>query len=163
MINTILSLGTNLGDRKKNIEKMVGMLKKILQPPIKYSKLMETEPVGIPDKQEWFYNLIMLGRYDGSAKILLETCKEIEKLFGRERKSTLEARTSDIDILLIDDCIIDNDDLIVPHPHILSRRFCIEGIISVAPDWVHPLINKSFAKIGSSMEGDVLNQQIHFI
>ena len=64
MINTILSLGTNLGNRKKNIVKMIELLKDILYPPINYSKLMETEPVGTPDKQPWYYNCIISGIYN---------------------------------------------------------------------------------------------------
>jgi 2-amino-4-hydroxy-6-hydroxymethyldihydropteridine diphosphokinase len=163
MITTILSLGNNLGDRKKNIESMVALLENTLKSPVKLSQLMETEPVGVPVDQEWFYNMIILGRYDGSAESLLEACQNIETTLGRSKKNTYEARTADIDILLIDNCIIKTDSLTVPHPQILKRRFCIEGILSIAPDWIHPIEGRSFSELYEDMSSDIRKQKIRLI
>ena len=105
MINTILSLGTNLGDRNKNMGEMIEQVKEVLQSPVKVSKVMETEPVEAPDEQQWYLNCIVSGYYDSSARSLLEVCQQIEKRLGRKDKNTHKARTADLDILLVGDCI----------------------------------------------------------
>lgn len=163
MVQVVLSLGTNLGDRRKNIEDMVTALKETLQPPVKMSPLMETEPVDVPDEQEWYYNLIVSGAFDGTARSLLEECREIEKRLGRDNKNTLQARSADIDILLVNDRIIEEGDFTVPHPQILRRRFCIEGIQSIEPGRVHPTEKRTFRELFESMDEQMLKQKIHFI
>ena len=163
MIHTILSLGTNLGNKKKNMDEMINQVKDVLQPPLKVSTLMETEPVETPDIQQWYLNCIVSGYYNGSARSLLAVCQQIEMRLGRENKNTLKARTADIDILLVDDCIIDDKDFIVPHPSLLKRRFCIEGIASIEPDWVHPVAEKTFSELCEMMDNQVLKQKIRFI
>lgn len=163
MIHVIVSLGTNLGDRRKYMDEMVALLKELFQPPVRLSPLMETEPVGTPDEQGWYYNRIVSGKYGNPARSLLEDCREIETKLGRNNKNTLQARTADIDILLVDNCIIDGEDFIIPHPQLLKRRFCIEGIHSIEPDWVHPVEKKTFRELYESMDVPVLEQKIHFI
>ena len=163
MIHVIVSLGTNLGDRRKYMDGMIAQLKKLLLPPLKLSPLMETEPVDVPDEQEWYYNCIVSGTFNGTARLLLEECREIEKRLGRNNKNTLQERTADIDILLVDNCIIEEKDFTIPHPQILKRRFCIEGIHSIQPDWKHPTEKKTFRELYASMDEPVLEQKIHFI
>ena len=163
MVHAILSLGTNLGNRNKNMDEMVRLLKEILQPPIKLSKLMETEPVGTSDKQRWYLNCIVSGQYNGSARSLLKICRQIEKKLGRKDKNTFQPRTADVDILLVDDCIITASDFIIPHPQILKRRFCMEGITSIEPDWIHPVEKKSFRELCETLDKHILKQKIRFI
>jgi 2-amino-4-hydroxy-6-hydroxymethyldihydropteridine diphosphokinase len=145
------------------MDAMVTLLGDVLHPPVKLSKLMETEPVGTPDEQQWYYNRIVSGRYNGSAQSLLEECRGIEKTLGRTGKNTLRARTADIDILLIDNCIIIEEDFIIPHPQILQRRFCLEGMYSIEPDRIHPTAEKTIRELYEGMESSILEQKIHFI
>lgn len=163
MIHTAISLGTNLGDRNKNMEAMIQLLKEVLETQVKVSQLMKTEPVGTPDRQQWYLNCIVSGKYNGSARLLLETCQQIEKKLGRKNKNTLKARTADLDILLVDDCIINDNDFIIPHPRILKRRFCVEGIASIEPNWIHPIEKKSFRLLYETMDKHILKQKIRFI
>ena len=163
MINTILSLGTNLGDRNKNMGEMIEQVKEVLQSPVKVSKVMETEPVEAPDEQQWYLNCIVSGYYDSSARSLLEVCQQIEKRLGRKDKNTHKARTADLDILLVGDCIINDNDFTVPHPQLLKRRFCIEGIASIEPDWVHPVEKKTFRKLCEIIDKHIMEQKIRFI
>ena len=163
MITTILSLGTNRGDRNAYIRAMRAHLEQVMLPPVTYSPLMETEPVGVSGEQTWFYNVIMKGTFAGTPKSLLTACQEIEILLGRDRKGMLKPRTADIDILCIDDCVIDEAGLIVPHSQILNRRFCIEGIYAVAPQWVYPITGVTFEVLHRNMGTDIQDQKIHFI
>ena len=157
------SLGTNLGNRKHFIIEMEFFLKKILIPPFELSSLMETEPLGVDDNQEWFYNRIFMGQYSDSPGTLLRLCQKIEHQLGRTEKNTLKARTADIDILLIENTIISEEKLIVPHQQLLFRRFCIEGINEIAPDLIHPIENKSFKELFTHMPLQIKNQHIRFI
>ena len=163
MMQIVLSLGTNLGDRNKNMRDMIEQVSEILLYPIKASKLMETEPLETPDVQQWYLNCIVSGCYDNTAQSLLEVCRQIEKKLGRKDKNTFKARTADLDILLVDDCVINDNDLTVPHPRLLKRRFCIEGIVSIEPDWIHPVEKKTFRKLSEIMDKQILEQKIRFI
>lgn len=162
-MHVILSLGTNLGNRQAHIDTMVEKCAFLLDPPIRYSPLMETEPVGTPDSQQWYYNMIVSGTYHGTVYDLLNQTQEIEKSMGREEKNTMHARTADIDILLAGTYVIQEQDLIIPHPRILDRRFCIEGIARIAPFLVHPVINRTFEELKNSMASRISEQKINFI
>ncbi len=163
MMKVILSLGTNLGNRLDNIDKLEHFCTELLSPPIILSQLMETEPIGTPDEQQWYYNRVITGNYSGTVYELLVHCRKIEKTLGRLEKSNRKARTADIDILLADDCILNEPDLIIPHPEILNRRFCIVGIAEIAPHRVHPLENKPFSELLTTMGNYVSEQKVNFI
>ena len=157
------SLGTNLGNRKFYITEMEKHLKKILFPPFEVSKLMETEPIGVCENQQWFFNRIFVGQYNDSPDTLRGLCQDIEKKLGRTEKNTLKPRTSDIDIIFIENTVISNEKLIIPHNQLLQRRFCIEGMNEIAPDQIHPIENKSFREIYNDMTLEIKKQRIKFI
>jgi len=163
MMRVVISLGTNLGDRKKNMTAMTGYISALLDPPLKMSNIMETKPVGVSGRQQWFYNLIVSGAFNESARSLFEKSCRDERKTGRVNKNTGNARTADVDILLIDDAIIQEPDFIVPHPQILNRRFCIEGIAAIEPDWVHPVVNKSFSELSAQCAARIKHQKINNI
>lgn len=162
-MRVILSLGTNLGDRWKNISSIIMQIRKVITPPVAVSSLMETEPVGVEETQPWYYNIIVAGQYDGSAHELLAQGKKIEKNLGRNQKGNRAPRCADIDILLADDCVIHDEELIIPHPQLLHRRFCIEGVAAIEPYYIHPVVRKNFRELMLQMNDDVKNQKIHFI
>ena len=162
-MHVIVSLGTNIGNRQAHIDAMIEECASLFHPPIRYSQLMETEPVGTPDSQQWYYNLIVSGTYHDTVYHLLKQTQKIEKSMGRKGKKTKRARTADIDILLADMCIINEPDLIIPHPRILDRRFCIEGISQIAPFRVHPVTNRTFEELKNAMASHISEQKINFI
>ncbi len=159
----ILSLGSNLGDREGYISSMIAQLNSLLLGPLKQSRLMETEPVGVPHKQQNYLNCIISGTYKRTAIELLKNCELIETSLGRTEKSTKKARTADIDILFFGHSNINNNTLTIPHPETVNRRFCIEGINEIAPEFVHPILNKPFKTIFKEMPQQVQSQQISFL
>lgn len=127
-----LSLGSNLGDRRSCVGAMESALRAILV-DVRASRLMETEPVGV-NGQPAYLNKVVVGRYGGDAYGLLGECLSIESRLGRARPLPKAPRTADVDILLFgDEAISDPPTLIVPHPELLNRRFCLEGLMDVDP------------------------------
>lgn len=165
MLDVVLSLGSNLGDRASNMRLMEQELRLLLNPPIVRSSLMETEPVGTVSKQEWFYNRVVRGSYVGTPRELLDKCLSIENKLGRQRSPSerYAARTADIDILLFGDTIINEPDLVVPHPGIQKRRFCILGLKEVAGGCSFPGKAKRIDALAGEWEEGVAEQKVSIV
>jgi len=157
-----LSIGSNLGRRELYIEAMERELKLLLA-DVRMSQLMETEPVGVDEDQPKYLNRIIAGYYGASPRELLQSCLEIEKRLGRSREKVKDSRTADVDILLFGDLEINSTELIVPHPQILNRRFCLEGLFQIDKGWIVPGIGKSVEELYQKMGADVRAQKISFI
>jgi 2-amino-4-hydroxy-6-hydroxymethyldihydropteridine diphosphokinase len=163
MPEVILSLGSNLGDRASHMQQMEREVGLLLRPPIALSSLMETEPVGAASAQEWFYNRLVRGGWSGTPRDLLQKCQAIETKLGRTRPERYAPRTADIDILLFGDEIINEPDLIVPHPGIRKRRFCIMGLQEIAGAWVFPGGMKLIDEVAPEWETDVEEQGVRLV
>lgn len=137
-IQVALSLGSNLGDRAFYINEMENRLSGVLVPPFKKSSLMETEPVDVAERQPAYLNRVFCGGYAHDAEELLEQCFQIERELGRIDKGTKLARTADIDIVLFGDLKLSGEKLTVPHPQLFTRKFCIEGLREIVPEWNIP-------------------------
>ena len=140
-----LGLGSNLGNRKEFILKALSELSlkmKILQ----QSEIIETKPLG-NRKQPDFLNCILKTTTDLDPIELLQICLEIEKKLGRKRTQKWASRTIDIDILFYGDEIIQSDELTIPHPEIQNRKFVLNSLNEICPDFVHPIINKKISQI----------------
>jgi 2-amino-4-hydroxy-6-hydroxymethyldihydropteridine diphosphokinase len=163
MHEVILSLGTNLGDRENYLYRMEDELQNVLMPPLMISQLMETEPLGTAAGQEWFLNRIVAGRYGSTPYKLLDSCQAIEKRLGRERPHKNAPRTADIDILLFGAVLLNDARLVIPHRHLADRRFCIAGLMELAPDRPVPGTGKSVRELEKEMGEDVRKQGIRFV
>lgn len=163
MHEVILCLGTNLGDRGHYMQQMEEELRGILIPPITLSRLMETEPLGTVAGQEWYYNRLLKGQYTGTPHELLDSCQDIEKRLGRERPCKNAPRTADIDIILFGEVQINDARLIVPHWRLTDRRFCVVGLLELAPDCIVPGRGKSVRELDKEMGEEVRRQGIRFI
>jgi 2-amino-4-hydroxy-6-hydroxymethyldihydropteridine diphosphokinase len=159
----VFSLGSNLGDRKFFIEEMEKSLAEIIVPPIKRSRLMETAPVDIIGQQNWYLNRIIAGFFSGTPRGLLEQTQLIERRLGRTEKGNRAPRTADIDLLLFDNQVVKEDDLVLPHPAIHLRRFCIEGLFEVVPDKMIAGINSTVTQLFSEMAPEIREQRIEFL
>lgn len=106
------------------------------------SSLYKTSAWGVEDQPD-FLNQVIQIRTNLEAEELLNLLLFIEKDLGRKRKKKWGPRIIDIDILYYDQQIIDTTDLKVPHPEILNRRFTIEPLAEIAPEFVHPNHKKS--------------------
>jgi 2-amino-4-hydroxy-6-hydroxymethyldihydropteridine diphosphokinase len=142
-----ISAGSNLGDRKANIEFGLRLLAKAGNVS-KISSYFETEPVGFLE-QPWFLNIALELETRLTPRKLLSLCKEIEVSSGRVRAFPNAPRTLDLDILLCGDIVINKKDLIIPHPRLSERRFVLQPLAQIASDIRHPLLKKS---IGSLLE-----------
>jgi 2-amino-4-hydroxy-6-hydroxymethyldihydropteridine diphosphokinase len=162
MERVALSLGTNLGDREHYMDRMVRGARSLLSEPVAVSLLMETEPLGMEGCELWFLNRIVCGGYADSPQALLRECRAIENELGRTRAEGISSRTADVDILLYGDAVIADTNLTVPHPQILDRRFCLEGLNQTAPDWLHPTLGKTFGELYGGMRDKVRRQGMRF-
>jgi 2-amino-4-hydroxy-6-hydroxymethyldihydropteridine diphosphokinase len=142
-----LGIGSNLGDRSRNIRlaiKKINALKKTKV--IKVSKIIETLPIGGPGRQNKFLNAVLKISTGISAIRLLEKLKAIEKELGRKKIVRFGPRTIDLDILLFNDKKINRKDLIVPHPRIKERPFVLLPLKQIAPRIVQRLLNEDYHK-----------------
>ncbi|MBL06300.1 MAG: 2-amino-4-hydroxy-6-hydroxymethyldihydropteridine diphosphokinase [Chloroflexi bacterium] len=142
-----LSLGTNLGNREKNISNCLNQLEKISE--IKnISKIYETIPYKVEIEQENFLNLAVEINFFDSVENLLIQINKIEKELGRVRSSIRnEPREIDIDIIFFADQIINEKDLIVPHPRFRERLFVLEPLNDIAPKFLDPITNKTVSEL----------------
>jgi len=141
-----LSLGSNLGERKKNIEHaFVFLMSKIKNAEI--SCIYETQPMYIKNQPK-FLNAAMSGYTLFSSRALLKYIHSIEKKLGRNRNKEIEKgpRPIDIDILLFGNEIIATNKLKIPHPAIEERKFVLIPLLELDPDLLNPKTGKLFSK-----------------
>jgi 2-amino-4-hydroxy-6-hydroxymethyldihydropteridine diphosphokinase len=162
MVTVVLCLGSNKGNRLSAIRSMVRRLKKVLRAPFYFSRLMETEPVGVTGKQRWYLNLILAGRYEGSPQNLLKACHVIERNLGRVRKEHFEARTADIDIVFFGSRRIARRGLVVPHSRCTERKFCMRGLCDIERERRFPGKKDTVGDMYRRMPPAVKKQKIVF-
>jgi 2-amino-4-hydroxy-6-hydroxymethyldihydropteridine diphosphokinase len=132
------SLGSNLGDRAKNLHQAIVALR---EPGIKVTRISstyETEPVDYLD-QPWFLNIAVQAETELAPTALLETLRGIETKMGSKKEIAKGPRLIDIDILLYAGDVINTPELQIPHPLMHLRRFVLEPLAEIAPDVRHPV------------------------
>lgn len=130
----ILSVGTNIGDRKANIDKCIDCINLLPYTDIvNQSRIYETEPVGYA-RQENFYNIILKVESIFEPHEMLGACLGIEAGFGRLRTVRYGPRIIDIDIIFAENEKIESRNLLVPHPRYSERRFILEPMLDLFPD-----------------------------
>lgn len=142
MNKIFLLTGGNIGDRKKNVEIAAALIQKEIGSIVRSSKIYETEAWGITN-QASFYNQVLLIESKLSAEEILQKILKIEEGMGRVRTIKNAARIIDIDILFFNHEVINEPNLNVPHPEIANRRFVLTPLNELAPNFVHPVLNKS--------------------
>jgi 2-amino-4-hydroxy-6-hydroxymethyldihydropteridine diphosphokinase len=100
------------------------------------SPVYETEPVGGPAGQPPYLNLVVELHTERSPRQLLELAHTLEERAGRVRAERFGPRTLDVDVLLVEGVVVDEPDLVVPHPRLAERRFVVEPLADIAPDVV---------------------------
>ena len=134
-----LSIGSNIGNKLKNIQSAINLIHSRLANLISISSIYETSPIGFEGEE--FFNICACFNSDKNPHFVMSELLEIEQIIGRIRlkESKYTSRIIDIDILLIDDMLIDTKDLIVPHPEISNRRFVIEPLVEISPNLINPI------------------------
>ncbi len=147
MHKTVLLLGSNLGDSKALILKAKNLLEINLGPCVLNSSLYKSEAWGF-DTTDSFLNQVLVFDSDLNPKEILHIALDIEDKLGRERISDgYSSRTMDIDLLFYDQEIIKEDNIEIPHPRLHLRRFTLEPLVEIMPDFVHPIIHKTLHKL----------------
>jgi 2-amino-4-hydroxy-6-hydroxymethyldihydropteridine diphosphokinase len=131
-----LALGSNLGDREKNLRDALARLGEFID-LARVSSIYETEPWGVRD-QPWFLNLVCAGTTTLSPVDVLRRAKKIEIEMGRTEGIRFGPRPIDIDILLYDRVIELSPALTIPHPRLHERAFVLVPLAEIAPDLIHP-------------------------
>jgi 2-amino-4-hydroxy-6-hydroxymethyldihydropteridine diphosphokinase len=134
-----LALGSNLGDRRTYLRDAVAALPDV----VGVSDVYETAPVGGPDNQGPYLNIVVQLETDRSPRQLLALCREREAAAERVRVVRWGPRTLDVDVLWVDGQEVDEPDLVVPHPRMFERAFVMMPLRDLAPDlipddWVDP-------------------------
>lgn len=148
-----LSMGSNLGDKKKHLDGAVQALKASRGCKVeKVSSYLVTKPYGgVP--QDDFLNACLLLRTTLSPQELLERIHEIEQSAHRERLIHWGPRTLDLDILMYDDVVLETDELIIPHTELHLREFVLKPLCEIAPNKRHPIYRKTMAQLAAELKG----------
>ncbi|MCX6390265.1 MAG: 2-amino-4-hydroxy-6-hydroxymethyldihydropteridine diphosphokinase [Solirubrobacterales bacterium] len=134
-----LGLGSNMGDRRGNMEEGIRLLNERGVPVVKSSSVWETEPVGEILDQPDFLNACVAVETDLEPHDLLDIVKQIELDLGRDPNGPRHGpRPLDIDLLLLGDLVFASERLDIPHREVLSRRFVMAPLLEVAPSLVTP-------------------------
>jgi 2-amino-4-hydroxy-6-hydroxymethyldihydropteridine diphosphokinase len=152
MNKAYLSIGSNRGNRTTNLKKAVDLLSEWTGNVVSVSSLYETPPWKMDDDTD-FINQVLLLETMLPAEELIDTIILIESMMGRQRTSKkYEPRIIDIDILFFGDKIINTKELTVPHPLIQERKFVLEPMTEIAPQFLHPGFKKSIIQLRNECE-----------
>jgi 2-amino-4-hydroxy-6-hydroxymethyldihydropteridine diphosphokinase len=142
-----LGIGTNLGNRERNLEKAVAMIENLPGRILQSSSSYETEPWGF-QSEEKFLNMVVKIETILTPFTLLEKIHILESSLGRVRGTERYiSRLIDIDILLYDDLIIDDEHLKIPHPLLHERKFVLIPLCEIEPGIIHPVLRKTIGEL----------------
>jgi 2-amino-4-hydroxy-6-hydroxymethyldihydropteridine diphosphokinase len=143
----VLSLGSNQGNRLRNIELCLQLIHQEIGTIIKVSKLYETPSWGFDS--DAFYNCALVIHTFASAEKILQQVLSIERQLGRVRGETLgyQSRLIDIDLITFDSEIIDSENLQIPHPLMQNRKFVLLPMLDLNLDWIHPVFHKKISEL----------------
>jgi 2-amino-4-hydroxy-6-hydroxymethyldihydropteridine diphosphokinase len=136
-----LCLGSNLGDKKRNLDQALKEIKNLkMVKVLKTSSIYETEPVGFKD-QIWFLNAVIKIKTKLPPLSLLYLLQGIERKLGRVRGKRWGPRKVDLDILLYDNVLLKDEKLTLPHPQMHKRRFVLVPLVELGSRWKHPALH----------------------
>ena len=154
MIDVYLLLGGNLGDRQKYLRQAIDLIEKEIAHIRAKSSIYETAAWGKTDEPDYLNQVILL-KTDLPALVLLEKILRIERTMGRKREEKWGSRIIDIDILFYGDAIINEANLMVPHPQLHNRMFTLAPLAELAPNPVHPLLNRHISDLKSELKSNL--------
>ncbi len=142
-----IGIGSNLGDRRVNINRGIGLLNQLKDTKVeKVSSLFETDPQGGPPQGRFLNGVLQMATSILPLELLAKL-KWIEKRLGRKKTEVCGPRPLDLDLLFYDDVVIKGKELEIPHPRLHQRIFVLRPLAEIAPETVHPVLNKSIARL----------------
>jgi len=144
-MKVVLSLGSNIGDRRKTIIKTISKLREKIHIE-KVSSLYETEPWGYR-KQNKFFNVVVSGETGLNPRNLLFFIKKVEKEMGRRERFRWGPREIDVDIIFYEDVILKEEDLKIPHKEYRDRNFVIVPLLEVEGEFIDPERGKKVCEL----------------
>lgn len=154
MTGIFLLLGTNLGDRHKNLLKAKELLGKTGIDIIASSSIYETQPWGKED-QPWFLNVLLEVQTTINPEVLLLQCQDVEEQLGRTRFEKWGERIIDIDILYFHDQVVKTRKLTLPHPEIQNRKFTLLPLVEMAAFVNHPVLLQNHLTLLAACKDDL--------
>lgn len=151
MDNVFLLLGSNLGNRHLYISQAIEHIENDIAPVLKASSVYETQAWGNTNAPGYL-NQVIVVQTNFPAQTVLQKILGIEQALGRQRAEKWGPRTIDIDILFYGDGIIDVPGLCVPHPELHKRGFTLTPLAEIAPEMMHPVLNKSILQIKNELK-----------
>jgi len=140
-----LGLGSNLGDCRAHLAAALAEIAR--QAPLrKVSSFYESEPVGFAEQPD-FVNAVAAIAWEGTARSLLTLVQEIERRVGRTPTFRDGPREIDVDILDLGGLVRLRPDPVLPHPRLSSRRFVLEPLAEIAPEWAHPVSGRTVREL----------------
>ncbi|MCF7889806.1 2-amino-4-hydroxy-6-hydroxymethyldihydropteridine diphosphokinase [Candidatus Bipolaricaulota bacterium] len=153
MVEAFIGLGSNLGNRKKNIDNSLRILNERKNVElVGRASNYETEPIG--PTQPWFINTAVEIATTSSPEEILAACKEVEKRIGRVDSLKWGPRLVDLDLLLVNGYVLEERDLKLPHPQMEERRFVLLPLLELEPNLVHPKLQTPLKDLLPKLEED---------
>jgi len=159
MINVFLLLGSNLGDRRAYLHQAIQHIEDDVAPLTKTSAIYETQSWGKTNSPDYLNQVVLL-QTELPAQTVLQKILHIEWVIGRTREEKWGPRIIDIDLLFYGDAIIDQPGFIVPHPELHKRRFTLDPLAEIAPDFMHPLFQKSVLQLKNGLIDDLIVKKL---
>jgi 2-amino-4-hydroxy-6-hydroxymethyldihydropteridine diphosphokinase len=161
MDSVFLLLGSNLGNRLWFLNEAISRIGTDIAPVVKASPVYETQSWGKTGEPDYLNQVILLTT-GLSAMEVLEKILNIENVLGRRRDEKWGSRTIDIDILFYGQQIIDEQGLRIPHPQLHKRRFTLEPLAEIAPEFVHPVLKKNILQIKNELNDNLIVKKYNF-
>lgn len=152
-----IAIGSNLGDRAANVREAIQRLQQLSVPErsVLVSSVFQTEPRFCPADSPLFLNAVVEIEWDGEPLDLLEITRGIERELGRSQGGERNSpREIDLDLLYFGDRLMEEQELTLPHPRLVERRFVLEPLAEIRPDLILPGMTQTIGWLLAHLESD---------
>ncbi len=154
VVTAYLGLGSNLGDRRKNLQDASELLDTLDDRVrvLRSSNVYETEPWGLEDQPKFLNSVLEIAAAVPPER-LLELAKQVEQTLGREWSPRYGPRLIDVDVLLFGEAVVEQPDLQIPHPRMGLRAFVLVPLAELADDAVHTVSGVTIGQLAAEVDG----------